>query len=314
MRKGWFSIFIVLFVAVCITPLPAWAGLENPAPGSVKSGVSVVSGWVCDAEELEVSFDGGPRQFVPYGSERSDTSGVCGDTDNGFGLLINYNELGDGEHTITLYNDGQVVTTRTFTVVTQGEAFPRDLTVEDTGHYVLVELSNGIKAEVVWDEGTQSFAIADYFTLGDLLGKWGFSWYVENSGEQTRQYELTHIETVDGYPIIKGKGPDGTNVQGGYVVRHIEHATPMPPPNLTIPYFTPINYEQFFIIEHTQTTDGQWICAFFFWDVGIADDLPPGTPAEVLFGDLNFTTATPSQCQETVIPDNTYLVSADRIE
>ena len=68
MKKEWVSIFVVLFVAVCVAPLPAWAGLENPVPQSVKSGVSVVSGWICDAEELEVSFDGGSRQFVPYGS------------------------------------------------------------------------------------------------------------------------------------------------------------------------------------------------------------------------------------------------------
>ena len=38
-------------------------------PRAAKSGVGVVSGWGCEADELEISFDGGVPQFVPYGSE-----------------------------------------------------------------------------------------------------------------------------------------------------------------------------------------------------------------------------------------------------
>lgn len=62
----------------------------------------------------------GARLFVPYGSERTDTAGVCGDTDNGFGLLWNYNELGDGPHMVTLYVDGVLTTQVDFTVRTLG--------------------------------------------------------------------------------------------------------------------------------------------------------------------------------------------------
>ena len=32
--------------------------------------------------------------------------GACGDTNNGFGLLYNWNRLGDGVHTVTAYADG----------------------------------------------------------------------------------------------------------------------------------------------------------------------------------------------------------------
>ena len=282
----------------------------------------MVSGWICDAKELEVSFDGGPRVFVPYGSERTDTEGGCGDTDNGFAMLMNYNKLGDGEHTITLYVDGRVETTRTFTVVTLGEEFLRDVHIEDSGHYVTIELSNGNKAEVVWDEATQSFAIADYFTLDDLLGRWEFEWYVKLNSTQTQRrkiiYEFAHIDMVDGYPILVGKDPEGNLVTGGLFLKHMRYAVPAPPPHLTLPSFTPIPDEQFFIVQHAPNTAGGWLCAHFFMDIIIADDLPPGAPAEVLSGDLAFTNANESQCLDMQISSsNIYEVihaSANRIE
>lgn len=108
LRYRWKAVVLwaLLLFGLCAVPLIAWAAatLENPVSGAIKSGVGVLSGWVCDANRLEVSFDGGARLFVPYGSERLDTAytkdgtEICGDTDNGFGLLWNYNELGDGRH------------------------------------------------------------------------------------------------------------------------------------------------------------------------------------------------------------------------
>ena len=41
--------------------------MENPAPWSIKSGVGIISGWVCEAEELAVRFDAGPQKVVPSG-------------------------------------------------------------------------------------------------------------------------------------------------------------------------------------------------------------------------------------------------------
>ena len=69
---------VVIGAVVFLWAGHVWAAatLENPSPGALKSGVGVISGWVCEAEELEVSFDGGARLFVPYGSERTDTAGV----------------------------------------------------------------------------------------------------------------------------------------------------------------------------------------------------------------------------------------------
>ena len=177
---------MILHLSAIIISLVSWvsvafaaSSLENPAPGALKSGVGVVSGWVCEADKLEVSFDGGARKFVPYGSERVDTAGVCGDTDNGFGLLWNYNELGDGPHTVTLYIDGMVATQVNFNVVTLGTNFLRGV----TGHGTIT-LSNGKQVDVQWEETTQGFTITGYradregvatdaeAALEKLLGTW----------------------------------------------------------------------------------------------------------------------------------------------
>ena len=154
------SIYIMAFCFL-FSLLPclghAAATLENPSQGSIKSGVGLISGWVCDADELEVSIDGIGKLFVPYGSERADTYGVCGDSDNGFGLLINYNELGDGTHFIYLFADGQPVDSVDFTVQTPGTNVLRGVSGQGT-----ISLSNGDVATVRWEESTQGFEIVAY--------------------------------------------------------------------------------------------------------------------------------------------------------
>ena len=154
---GWYIDDIAVFSSefeITEPPPPPQATLENPAPASIRSGVGLISGWVCDAEELEVSFDGGPRKFVPYGSERIDTAGACGDTDNGFGLLWNYNELGDGPHTVTLYVDGVIATQVDFKVLTLGTNFLRGVSGQGT-----ITLSNGKAVRLQWEESLQNFVI-----------------------------------------------------------------------------------------------------------------------------------------------------------
>ena len=70
--------------------------LENPGNTSFQSGIGVLSGWVCAAEEVEITLGALTPQMAAYGTERLDTASKCGDTDNGFGLLFNWNLLGDG--------------------------------------------------------------------------------------------------------------------------------------------------------------------------------------------------------------------------
>ena len=133
-----------------------WAVLGNPAPGSYQSGIRVLSGWVCEAEEVVLEIDGERRLSAAYGTERTDTADHCGDTNNGFGVLFNWNRLGDGPHTIRLLVDGEAWATAAFTVTTLGAEVRRGLahtaTVTDfpgPGGVVTVE----------WQEAQQNFVI-----------------------------------------------------------------------------------------------------------------------------------------------------------
>ena len=109
--------------------------LENPAPGSFQSGIGLISGWVCNAQTITTSFNGGPPQEAAYGTSRGDTAQACGDTDNGFGLLFNWNLLGDGIHTVAVSADGMEFARVDVTVTTLGEEFRQglhhDVTIPD---------------------------------------------------------------------------------------------------------------------------------------------------------------------------------------
>ena len=132
--------------------------LENPPPGSFQSGVGVISGWACEAQTIEISFDGGPRIQAGTGTIREDTQGVCGDTNNGFGLLYNWNRLGDGGHTVTAYADGVEFARVNVTVTTLGEEFRRGLSRE-----VLISdfPTAGTQIDLSWQEARQNFVIVE---------------------------------------------------------------------------------------------------------------------------------------------------------
>ena len=136
--------------------------LENPPPGSFQSGVGVISGWVCEAERVDIVFNPGTAKEqtirATYGTNREDTQGACNDIDNGFGLLFNWNRLDDGVHTVQAQTDGEVFGSATVTVTTFGKEFLRGASGEFT-------LSNfpEIGADVVvrWQEAQQNFVITD---------------------------------------------------------------------------------------------------------------------------------------------------------
>ena len=79
----------------------------------------MLSGWVCEAGVVEIELNGVPQEAA-YGTERLDTAGVCGNTDNGFGLLFNWNLLRDGEHEVVALVDGVELGRATVTVTTLG--------------------------------------------------------------------------------------------------------------------------------------------------------------------------------------------------
>ena len=138
---------------------PGTAGggfLENPSPNSFQSGIGVISGWVCAAEEVEITLGDLAPQVAGYGTERLDTQAVCGDTDNGFGLLFNWNLLGDGEHTVLATVDGIELGRARVRVTTLGEEFVRGT----VGECVVEDFpSPGEAVTLTWQQNQQNFVI-----------------------------------------------------------------------------------------------------------------------------------------------------------
>ena len=162
--------FVGLFAMVQAS---AQSALEIPQPNSTQSGISIVSGWHCNASRVEVAFDGGERILVAYGTTRADTKGPCGDDNNGFSLLWAYNLLGSGPHEVVAYADGVEFGRAAFDVTDISEGgFLRDKSADvrvgvfpDFEHDVILE----------WQEANQNFVIADYLPSRDpynVAGMW----------------------------------------------------------------------------------------------------------------------------------------------
>ena len=125
--------------------------------------MGVLSGWVCEAETVEITIGDFAPQAAAYGTERVDTAGVCGDTDNGFGLLFNWNLLGDGEHVVVARVDGEELGRATVRVTTLGAEFLRgaegECTVADFPCQARRSRWNGNRISRIlslrtWSEGT----------------------------------------------------------------------------------------------------------------------------------------------------------------
>ena len=98
-------------------PAQSQVGFEVPAKSKTMSGIGIFSGWVCDAETVQIEFEDGSVADAAYGTERNDTESNCGDTNNGFGLLYNFALMGTGSQTVKLLVDGEEVAQRTFNTV-----------------------------------------------------------------------------------------------------------------------------------------------------------------------------------------------------
>ena len=100
--------------------------VEVPADGSFQSGIGSVSGWVCEGRSAVID-DGLHLPPVARNISRGDTEEGCGDQDNGFILVWNWNLMGDGDYTASLVVDGQTIQRNTFTVTTLGQEYIRGL-------------------------------------------------------------------------------------------------------------------------------------------------------------------------------------------
>ena len=140
------------------TPSSPGTKLENPVAGSLQSGIGVISGWACEANQIDIEINGNITLQAAYGTARDDTADACGDTNNGFGLLVNWNDLPDGVHTLRALKDGVEFARAVFTVTTLGlgESFVRGL----SGGFVVSDFpQSGRHTRVQWQESTQNFAI-----------------------------------------------------------------------------------------------------------------------------------------------------------
>lgn len=178
-------ILILLLILLALLAIPpaarAQGMLGNPADLGEESGIGLVSGWHCDATLLEVQFDDYPPIEASYGTSRQDTLQTCGDDDNGFALLWNWNILGDGVHTVRVFADGVEFDSAVFEVNTLGAEFLRNLAPLQTE---LLALDIGKEVEITWQESKQNFVItrvedADItmeLVLQVLGGSWSGNW------------------------------------------------------------------------------------------------------------------------------------------
>ncbi len=99
----------------------------------------------------------GPAAQLAYGTSRNDTIPVCGDNNNGFGSLFNWNLVGDGQHTIRVYDNDVQFASAAFTVTTLGGEFLAGLSGKcDLDGFPHVDKDVSLQ----WQESAQNFVIA----------------------------------------------------------------------------------------------------------------------------------------------------------
>lgn len=154
MRKS--LCLVALILTLPTAPLHAQGYLENPQPGSFQSGIGVISGWACKATRIDIVIDQAATFEAAYGTSREDTRSVCGDANNGFGLLINWNLFGSGTHTVRVLADGAQFGSATFAVTTLGAEFLSG----KSGTFVLNDFPMaGQSITIQWQEASQNFIV-----------------------------------------------------------------------------------------------------------------------------------------------------------
>lgn len=132
--------------------------LEDPQPGAVMSGVTVIRGWACSAGRIDIQIDGGSLQAA-YPMARGDTVLACNNEgNNGFSILYNWNIAGDGVHTVVALKDGVEFGRATVNVVTLGQEFLTGVSAQ----YLLPDFpALGRDVIIEWRESLQNFVIVD---------------------------------------------------------------------------------------------------------------------------------------------------------
>lgn len=134
--------------------------LENPQPNSYQSGIGLISGWACQPNSLSVRIDNGLPIPIPGGGARADTISACGHAATGFGLLINFNDLKTGQHTIRLESSDPVYAGE---AISFRVALPADPSPFISGLSKEVPVPEfpffGKTTTLIWQQSLQNFSI-----------------------------------------------------------------------------------------------------------------------------------------------------------
>lgn len=166
-------------------PMHSWAqaSLGSPPNGGSVSGIGLIRGWLCTPPEsglVDIVIDGNIEIDAAYGTTREDTAEICTDNVNsGWGVTFNYNLLGDGQHSLTAFADGQAIGSSTFTV---GQPSDEEfLKGAPETFYILPDFPDDSSATVVqWQEAEQNFVVVD---TSDGVEPESGTWSNSESGE-----------------------------------------------------------------------------------------------------------------------------------
>ncbi len=144
---------------------------DNPVDGATSSGVGVISGWHCTAQEIRISIDGVDMGKAGSGTKMLGTVPVCGHAETGFSLLYNWNNLTEGQHVVSAYADGALLGTKTITTVkSAGQQFASGLS-----RSTVIEgfPTSNESTRLEWRQATQSFVATDrYGNTNSLNGNY----------------------------------------------------------------------------------------------------------------------------------------------
>ena len=188
--------------------------LENPSQGSYSSGIYMFSGWVCDAELIEIVIDGDFALKAGYGTDRDDTEAFCGDRDNGYGLLYNVSSLGTGEHTVVAFADGNKIGESTFFVqqLSTGEFLRGTQGLSIVNNFPTA----GQESWLTWVQSIQNYAIGHEQASVDPFDVAGI-WY-NKSNDRVINVSTSRIyaDRTEAYVTMMGSDTLGDAANQGF--------------------------------------------------------------------------------------------------
>ena len=168
--------------------------IEEPEDGGTAAGISNLRGWALAAsgiERLELFVDGAFVSEIPYGGIRSDVERaypeVQDSLNSGFGQTINFNNMGSGQHSVTIRaisRDGELLEQQSsFIVEAITQTFlPPEEAPDLTGATVSIAstdeitvrgltLADGSERDLVlkWSPARQDFVTTRAIHLGDIV-------------------------------------------------------------------------------------------------------------------------------------------------